>query len=126
AALVRLRRYTGSESGYTPVTILAEQRIREKLNKPGLLGPAKIEVEKDLENTQFFTDGIGQLFEKYKIEGYQDSYAKLKEQLAAYDAFLRKEVLPKSRSDFRLPRELYDFSLTEVGVDIPAAQLVDM
>jgi len=126
AALVRLRRYTGGENGFTPVTVLAERRIREKLNKPGLLSPAKIEVEKDLENTQFFVDGIGQLFEKYKIERYKDSYAKLKEQLAAYDAFLRKDVLPKSRSDFRLPRELYDFSLTQFGVDIPAAELTDM
>src|SRR5271170_1999776 len=40
AAVVRLRKYTGLESGYEPLTTQAEQRFREKLNTPGLLGPA--------------------------------------------------------------------------------------
>jgi hypothetical protein len=126
AALVRLRRYTGMEPGYTPVTILAERRTREKLSKAGLLGPPTAEVEKNLGNTKFFLDGIGQLFEKYKIAGYQDAYAKLKEQITAYDAFIRKEVLPRSRADFRLPPELYEFHLKQVGVDIPASELTAM
>ena len=48
AATVRLRRYAGLEEGYTPLAVLAEQRTRERLNKPGLLWPVKVEVEKDL------------------------------------------------------------------------------
>lgn len=126
AALVRLNRYTGMEPGYTPLAVLAEQRTRERLGQPGLLGPATAEVEKDLANTAFFIDGIGQLFEKYKISGYQEAYAKLKEQAAGYDRFVRKEVLPRSRADFRLPPEMYAFSLKEYGVDIPAAELTAM
>jgi Bacterial protein of unknown function (DUF885) len=123
AALVRLRRYTGMEQGYTPVAILAERRFRERLHQSGLLGPAVIEVEKDLSNTKFFVDGAGELFEKYKIAGYEEPLARLKEQMAAYDSFVRKEVLPRSRSDFRLPPELYNFVLTQYGVDIPAVEL---
>ena len=94
AALTRLRRYTGLEAGYTPLTVLAERRTREKLNEPGLRGPATVRVNKDLANTKFFVDGIGELFEKYKIDGYREAYAKLKEQAAAYGSFVRKEVLP--------------------------------
>jgi hypothetical protein len=123
AALVRLRRYTGMEQGYEPLTSLAEARTREQLSKPGLLGPPKVQVEKDLSNSDFFINGIGQLLEKYKIEGYQEPYAKLKEQLTAYDEFVRKEVLPKARTDFRLPSEEYAFALEQYGVDIPPAQL---
>jgi hypothetical protein len=123
AALVRLKKYTGMEPGYTPLTVLAERRTRARLNQPGLLGPATVEVNKDLANTGAFIDGIGDLFEKYKIAGYQEAYGKLKEQMAAYNQFVRKEVLPKSRKDFRLPAELYDFSLTQYGVDIPASEL---
>ncbi len=126
SALTRLRRYTGLESGYTPLTVLAERRTREKLDKPGLLGPATVKVNKDLANTMFFVDGIGELFEKYKIAGYREAYAALKEQVAAYDNFVRKEVLPRSTADFRLPPEVYDFSLTEYGVDIPATELTTM
>ena len=125
-ALARLRRYTGMEQGYTAIAILAEQRTRERLGQAGLLGPPTAEVKKDLANSGSFVDGIGQLFEKYKISGYQEAYAKLKEQIAAYDNFVRKEVLPRSRADFRLPPEMYDFSLRQYGVDIPAAELTAM
>jgi len=126
SALTRLRRYAGLESGYTPLTVLAERRIREKLDKPGLLGPATVKVKKDLANTKFFVDGIGELFEKYKIAGYQEAFTRFREQAAAYDDFLRKEVLPRSLADFRLPPELYDYSLMQYGVDIPAAELTVM
>ena len=126
AALIRLRRYAGMEAGYTPALALAERQIREKLNRPGLLGPATVEVNEGLAHTEFFLDGIGQLFAKYKIAGYEEPLRRLREQAAAYDAFIRKAVLPRSRSDFRLPREVYDFSLERYGVDIPAAQLTAM
>ncbi|HEX8137652.1 MAG TPA: DUF885 domain-containing protein [Pyrinomonadaceae bacterium] len=123
AALTRLRRYAGMEEGYEPITVLAEARTRERLNVAGLSGPPKAQVEKNLSNADFFINGTGQLFEKYKIEGYQEAYAKLKEQLAAYNDFVRKEILPRARTDFRLPAEQYAFALEQYGVDIPPAQL---
>jgi Bacterial protein of unknown function (DUF885) len=123
AAVVRLRKYTGLESGQEPLTIQVEERFREKLETPGLLGPAKVELEKNLENTQAYVTGIGLLLEKYKLAGYQDGFGKLKEQLAAYDAFVRKEVMPKARTDFRLPPELYTISLANYGIDYTPDEL---
>src|ERR1700680_1677861 len=93
AAIARLRRYTGLEPGYTPFTTLAEKRFREKLQNRGLVGPPKSAVEKDLENTSTYVTEIGLLLEKYKLQGYQDAFSRLKEQLASYDDFVRKEVL---------------------------------
>ncbi len=103
AALVRLRRYAGMELGYDPIVKLAEDRTRERLNRPGLQGPVKEEVEKNLSTSPLFVAGIGQLFQKYKIEGYEKPYAELQRHLAQYDEFVRTEVLPKARTDFRLP-----------------------
>jgi uncharacterized protein DUF885 len=123
SAVVRLRRYTGLEAGYTPITVRAENVFREKLKTPGLLGPTKPEVEQDITNISAFSTGIGLLLEKYKMADYQEAYAKLKEQLAEYSDFLRKEVLPKARPDFRLPPELYAFSLEDFGVDYTPAEL---
>jgi hypothetical protein len=123
ASVVRLRKYTGLESGFEPLTVQAEQRYREKLKTPGLLGPSKLQVEKNLENTQAYITGIGLLLEKYKLAGYQDAFAKLKEQLTAYDSFVRAEVLPKARSDFRLPPELYTMSLENFGIDYTPEEL---
>ena len=117
AAVVRLNKYTGLAAGYTPLVEQAEARFREKLNTPSLLGPSKMEVEKDLGDTQTYLSGIGLLLEKYKMQGYQPAYAKLREQLASYDDFVRKEVLPKARTDFREPPAIYKISLENFGVD---------
>ena len=117
ASVVRLRRYTGLEQGYTPTTVLTEKLFRERLNTPGLLGPPKAEVEQDLATMDSYSTGIGLLLEKYKMADYQDAYAKLKDQLADYREFVRKEVLPRARVDFRLPPELYAINLTDAGVD---------
>lgn len=123
AALMRLKRYVGLEPGYTPLTILAEQNTRKQMNKSGLIGPPKAEVEEDLANTSSLVDAIGELFEKYQISGYQEAYTKLKEQLELYAGFLRQDLLPKARTDFRQPPELYAFNLEQTGVDIPPTEL---
>ena len=126
AAVVRLRKYAGLQPGFEPLTTQAEERFREKLNTPGLVGPSKIEVEKNLENTKAYVTGIGLLLEKYKLHGYQDAFAKLKQELASYDGFVRSEVLPKARSDFRLPPELYTISLANYGIDYSPGELTRM
>jgi hypothetical protein len=123
ASVVRLRKYTGIESGFEPLTVQAEKRYREKMKTPGLLGPSKLAVDKNLENTHAYITGIGLLLEKYKMAGYQDAFAKLKEQLASYDDFVRREVLPKARSDFRLPPELYTIALENFGIDYTPDEL---
>jgi Bacterial protein of unknown function (DUF885) len=124
AALVRLRRYAGLEKGFTALTKLAEARTRERLATPGLYFPARIEIEKDLADQTFLVDGIGKLFTKYGIDGYQAGYDALKEQLADYERFVRAEILPHAREDFRQPPEEYAFALEQFGVDIPPAELI--
>ncbi len=123
AALVRLRKYTGMEQGFTPLTQQAEARFREKLRTPGLLGPSKEEVEKNLQNTSTYVNGIGLLLEKYKLQGYGEALTKLREQLTEYDAFVRREVLPKARGDFRLPPATYLAALENYGVDYTPDEL---
>lgn len=123
AALVRLRRYAGMEPGYDSIAKLAEDRTRERMNQPGLLGPVREEVLRNLTTSPQFVEGIGQLFQKYKIAGYEKPYEQLKQQIARYDKFVMNQILPKARTDFRLPPEEYAFSLEQVGVDIPPEQL---
>src|SRR5439155_3879586 len=89
----------------------------------GLLAPSKLEVENDLSTSQFLIDGIEKLFQKYAIAGHEEAASVIRKQLADYLEFVKAEVLPKARDDFRLPPELYQFQLEQVGVDIPAADL---
>ena len=126
AAVTRLRKYTGLEPGYTPVTQLAMARYREKAKNPALPGPAKELIEKNLENTSTYVTGLGILLEKYKLQGYSEAYAKLREQLAEYDEFVRKEVMPRARTDFRLPPAIYQTALDNYGVDYTSADLAKL
>ena len=122
-ALVRLRKYAGLEPGTTPLVTLAEDRTRERLSTPGLHAPFKDQLEKDLGNGPRFTAGIGQLFDKYRIEGYQEAYGKLKKQLSDYETFVRTTLLPRARTDFRLPVDQYAFALKQAGIDMPIGEL---
>jgi uncharacterized protein (DUF885 family) len=126
AALVRLRKYAGVETGSAPFAVLAEGAVRARMATPGLQWPAKAQVERGLADTAAFIDGIPQLFDKFKIAGYEEAFGRLKAQLTAYDEFVRRDILPKARTDFRQPAELYAFQLRQYGVDIAPAELTKM
>lgn len=126
AAVVRLRKYAGSEAGYTPLVDLLKQRDIEQMAKPGVIYPAKTEIETELSRNSNYIDGIAMLFKKYNQTGWEEPYAKLKTQLADYDAWVRATILPKARTDFRLPPEEYALNLEGFGIDIPPAQLAGM
>ena len=126
AALVRLRKYTGAEQGVTPFTELALARLREASSRKELLGPYKDQVERDLGNIPFFVSGLGELFKKYDLAEAAPLLATLQTQFAAYEKAIRAELLPRTRTDFKLPPELYAVNLDQYGVDIPPAQLAEI
>jgi hypothetical protein len=103
AALVRLKRYAGMENGYRPLATVAEEWTREGLPNKALRAPFRTDVEQNLAQSNSFMDGLGQLFEKYKIEGYKDALETLKGQVGKYNEFVKAEVLPRATADFRLP-----------------------
>lgn len=123
AALVRLRKYAGMVEGYKPITEQAKEYLRHYLKNPDLRGPFEDNLEKDFGNAERYIAGIAQLFEKYGIQGWKEPYETLKAQLADYDAFLKAEVMPRATDDFRLPEELYRYSLEQRGVDMSVEEL---
>ena len=126
AALVRLRKYAGMEPGYQPFTELLRQRELEQIAKPGVIYPSKEELDTELGRNSNYVDGIAALFKKYKLTGWEPAYAKLKDQLAGYDAWVRENILPKARTDFRLPPEEYALAFEAYGIDIPPAKIAAM
>ena len=126
AALVRLRKYAGLEPGYKPITEILKQRMEGQMAKPGILYPAKAQVETGLQRNGMYQEGIPDLFKKYGLTGWEEPWAKLKAQLTDYDAWVRAQILPKARTDFRLPPEEYALNLEGYGIDIPPAQLAEI
>jgi uncharacterized protein (DUF885 family) len=124
AALVRLKKYAGMAENYTPITQLAKNYISSYLAKEELLGPVKQEVERNLDNSNRFLQGIKQLFETYEIKDYLSVYEKFVAQVEDFDAFVRERILPRARDDFRLPEELYYHNLKTFGIDMPVEELM--
>lgn len=119
AALVRLRRYAGLEPGSTPLTELARARTTERFGDRKLLGPFRPEVEQALADSKRLVSGIGELFKTSGIAGYEPALARLNEQMETYDRWVTAEILPRSRSESRLPPELYAAYLRNFGVTAP-------
>jgi hypothetical protein len=123
AALVRLRKYAGLEPGYRPIVDIFKERTLAQMAKPDMIYPAKAAVETALARNASYIQGTQALFEKYGLSGWQEPLTKLIAQLTDYDAWVRSAIVPKARTDFREPPELYAMTLKEIGVDIPPAQL---
>jgi hypothetical protein len=126
AALIRLRKYAGLESNFKPFTELLKQRESEQMSKPGVIYPSRDQLETELGRNSNYVEGIADLFRKYGLEGWEPAYALLKDQLIAYDQWVRANILPKARTDFRLTPEKYQLALESFGVDIPPEQIAKL
>jgi uncharacterized protein (DUF885 family) len=126
SAVARMRAYAGLEPGYKPIADILKQRVIEQMAKPGVIYPSRNEIETELGRDSNYIDGIAALFKKYNLTGWQDAFGTLKAQLTDYDAWIRATVLPKARTDFRLPPEEYALNLEGYGIDMPPDQIAAM
>ena len=127
SALARLKRYAGLEPGTTPITELAKARYADVSADSKLIGPYKAEVEKNLASTPSYISGIRDLYGKYGLDKSPDAapaLAALEKQLNDYNDWIRATILPRARSDFRSPAEIYADNLKQIGLDIPPEELI--
>jgi len=61
AAVVRIREYAGLEPSYTPFTEILKQRVIEQMAKPGVVYPARVEIETEMGRNSNYVDGIAAL-----------------------------------------------------------------
>ncbi|HUA80015.1 MAG TPA: DUF885 domain-containing protein [Dyella sp.] len=125
-AVKRLECYVGTAPGCTPIIKLAEAQTVARLSDKKLLGPYKGNVDQQLSNSQRYAQGIRQLFAKYKLDDAQAKAAldAMDAQLKDYDAWVRSTIVPRQRTDFRLPEPLYAYNLKAVGIDISPEELI--
>jgi len=122
-AVVRLRRYAGLEPGCEPLAVAAERETRERLGLTGRIGPYVVEVRTALALGPVLVAGIKDMFERSGLDGWTNAFGAFESQCAAYAAFVERELLPRARSDHRLPPPVYADALRRVGIDIPPADL---
>ena len=125
AAVRRIEKYAGLADGYEPITELAKARTAERFGIDGLAGPYRGEVEQDLERAESFIAGIEQLLAGTDLQGWEQGYETLAGQLREYNDWVRAEILPRARDDYRLPAELYEDALRNWGVDASPHDLIE-
>jgi hypothetical protein len=125
AAIVRIQKYAGQLGAEKPLTELAKERTRERFGVEGLVGPYRGEVLQDLERSEAMIGGIEELLAGTDLEGWQAPYAVLAGQLRDYNDWVRAEILPRARQDYRLPAVIYEDALRNWGVDARPLDLIE-
>jgi hypothetical protein len=126
SSVIRLLKYAGLQNGYQPLTTILQVRTAEQMKKPDLIYPSRQELEVILSRNASMVNGIQELFIKYKISGWEKPYEIIKKQLEGYDKWVRDNILPKGRTDFRLSPEKYKLELENYGIDIPPSEIAGM
>ncbi|MCC7415655.1 MAG: DUF885 domain-containing protein [Acidobacteria bacterium] len=126
AAVTRIRKYAGLEPGHEPYAKILQRRVAEQMAVPGAAYPARAQIETELGRNASYVEGIAALLQKYQLKDWQQPLQTLEQQLADYDRWIRENVLPKARTDFRLPPEEYALNLEAYGIDVPADRLAAM
>jgi uncharacterized protein (DUF885 family) len=125
AALVRLRKYAGVAPGYKPFTEVLQQRVMEQMAKPGMGYPSSTLLESQLGRDKSYMDAIAVLFRRFQMTGWEDAYAKLQEQVAAYDTWVRETVMPKAGKNDQPTPEEYALALESYEVNVPPETLAE-
>ena len=128
AAVARLRKYAGVERGLQPFTEILKQRELEQIAKPGVTYPVE-GAARDGARAQFQVTSTAsrRCSRKYQLSGWEPAYAQTEDASSPhYDAWVRETILPKARTDFRLPPEKYALAFEQYGIDIPPAQIAAM
>jgi hypothetical protein len=125
AAIVRMQKYAGLLGADKPLVELAKDRTRERFGVDGLVGPYRGEVLQDLQRANAMIAGIEELLSGTDLEGWQDTYQVLAGQLQDYNDWLRVEILPRAREDYRLPSALYEDALRNWGVHAEPLDLIE-
>ncbi|WP_448566845.1 DUF885 domain-containing protein [Thalassotalea ganghwensis] len=124
-AINRLQCYIG-KTGQPALSQQAIERFERALTNKKLVGPVKEQVEQALARTETFITGINQLFsDKGLSEKAKAELELLAKQLRRYVDWANKTVIPKTRTDFRLPAELYALNLKTRGIDISPELLIE-
>jgi hypothetical protein len=125
AAVTRIQKYAGLVDGHAPLTELAKDRTIERFETQGLVGPYSGQVEQDLERAETMITGLEELLAGTDLQGWEESYAMLAGQMRDYNDWVRAEILPRARTDYRLPAALYEDALRNWGVDATPLALIE-
>ena len=125
AAITRIEKYAGLGNGNESFAEMAKARTSERFDVEGLVGPYRGQIEQDLERAETMITGIEELFAGTDLQNWQESYETLAGQMRDFNEWVRAELLPRARENYRLPAALYEDALRNWGVDASPEDLIE-
>ena len=106
-------------------TKLAQDRMSERFDTEGMVGPWTVEIEQSLANQPRYVDGIREAFRKSGLKGWEKDFAVLEKQLAQHaeclsgypDASRRLLALAARTESYR---EVLAYTIERMGGRIPS------
>ncbi|BFM11906.1 DUF885 domain-containing protein [Simiduia litorea] len=123
AALNRLACYVG-KADQEALSLQAQAEFDKAISNSALMGPAKEKVQQALDRTPTLIKGLRELFADHNLAQATENLDLLEQQLTAYSNWVNTNVIPKTRTDYRLPADIYALKLRQMGIDIAPELLI--
>ena len=118
-----LKYVNGDGSRLRPTVMQWKKMLERQIPRRGqFVWPSELEVNDYLKNSPVYVAGLTELFGASDLQ-LQSALAKFKEQILDYDEFVREKLLPRARTNPRVPRSYYEVNLHRYGVNLTPEQL---
>jgi hypothetical protein len=128
-ALERFHRYVRG-FGHTPPILMAQQkRIRYlmELSTPKIkFFPRKQSLQKDIYDSEAVLSSLKKYLASSGLSGWESDFSEFQKQTQDFNKFLIKEVMPFSRANANIPREIYAYNLKTNGIDVSPEELIKL
>jgi uncharacterized protein (DUF885 family) len=128
-AVDRFKSYVVGFDTYKPYAVSAKEYYQFQLKQfkgKKILYPVQAEVELYLKESPQYVAGLEEILKTSGRDDYKDLLATFTKQVNEYDAFVKKEILPKARKSPRYPKEIYALSLKQRGLLASPEELIVM
>jgi hypothetical protein len=125
-AVDRFKKYVNGDNSM-PLIPSYEVMIKakeEKYKNSPKFYTLKNEMELYLTESSDYLKGIEELLSQTGRNDWKDDFKKFGEQLKVYDNFINDDQLKKARTDYKLPRPIYQFILKMRGIDSSPEYLI--
>ena len=127
AAVVRIREYAGLEPGYTALTEILKQRVKEQMAKPGVVYPARVEIETEMARNSNYLDGIADADGEVQADRMAGAVCHAEEAAGRLRRVgARRRCCPRRAPISACRPKQYALELESYGIDIPPDQLAAM
>lgn len=129
AATDRFRDYVRGRDIFKPLLVAEKEFFSYQMNlykNRAKFFPFKKEIELYLQESDEYLDGIHELLSISGRMDWENDFATFQRQVRSYNTFVKKNILPKARTDFRLPVSSYTYLLKARGFKTTPEKLISL